>query len=141
MCLFSLWRECPHDTILKAWEQANKVSREQLLSPKVTSHDTKTPLMFITTYSRANPNLQELISKYWSFLGRSSATRELGKQDFMITYRKPPSLKDMLIRARTAQTTTPFSEGCNRPHTYKYCGRISLSGHFKNIQNNKPTIH
>ena len=38
--------------------------------------------------------------KHWPYLGKSSATRELGKQDFMTTYRKPPSLKDMYIRAK-----------------------------------------
>ena len=109
----------------------NKVFREQLLSPTETSHDTKTPLMFITTYSIANPNFKDLISKHWSYLGRSSTMRELGKQDFMITYRKPPSHKDMLVRARIAQPTTLFSKGCNRPHTCKHCGRISQSGHIK----------
>ena len=98
--------------------------------------------MFITTYSRANPNFKELISKHWPYLGRSSAIRELGKQDLMITYRKPPSLKDMLVKdmlvlARITQPTTTFSKGCNRPHTCKYCGRISQSGQIKNLHNNK----
>ena len=119
MYFFFMCRECPHDTILKAWEQTNKVSRRQLLFSTETNHDTKIPLMFITAYSRDNPSFMELISKHWSYLGRSSATRELGKQDFMMTYRKPPSLKDMLVRARIAQPTTSFSKGCNRPHTCK----------------------
>ena len=79
MYLLFLWREYPHDTILKAWQQTNKVSRKQLLSPTDTNCHTKDPLMFITSYSRANPNFKELISKHWSYLGRSSATRELGK--------------------------------------------------------------
>ena len=137
MYLFFFWREYPHVTILKAKEQSNKVSRQQLLCPTETSHDTKTPLMLITTYSRAKPNLRELISKHWSYVGRSRATGELGKQDFIITYRKPPSLKDMLVRAGIAQPTTPFSKGCNRPHTCKCCGRISQSGHIKSLHNNK----
>ena len=93
--------------------------------------------MFITTYSRANPNFKELISTHWSYLCRSSATRELGKQDFMITSRKLASLKDMLIMTRISQPTIPFSKGSNRPHICKYCGRISQSGHIKNLQNNK----
>ena len=113
------------------------MSREQLLSPIETNHDTKTPLMFITTYSRANPNFKELISKHWSYLGRSSATRELGKQDSMITYRKPPSHKDMLVRARIAQPTIPLFKGCNRPHACKYCGKISQSGQIKNLHSNE----
>ena len=41
--------------------------------------------MFITTYNSANPNFRDIISKHWSFLGRSSATRELCNQDIMVT--------------------------------------------------------
>ena len=80
--------------------KTNNLTREQLFSPTENNQDTDTPLMFITTYSTVNPNFKELFSKHWSYLGRSSATRELVKQDFMITYRKPPSLKDMRVRAR-----------------------------------------
>ena len=84
--------------------------------------------MFITTYSSANLNFRELISKHSSYLGRSSATRELGRQDFMITYRKPPSLKDMLIRAKITEHKATTYKGCNRPKTSKYCAKISHSG-------------
>ena len=59
--------------------------------------------MFITTYNRANPNFKELISKHWAYLGRSSATRDFGHKQFMVTYRRPPSLKDQLVRARITQ--------------------------------------
>ena len=107
------------------------------MSTTKTNQDTKIPLMFITTYSRANPNFKELLSKHWSYLGTSSATRELGKQDFMITYRKPPSLKDILVRARIAQPTTTSIKGCNRPNTCKYYEKISQSGKVKNLNNNK----
>ena len=93
--------------------------------------------MFITTYSRANPNFEELFSKHWPYLDRSSATRELGKQDFMITYRKPPSLKDMLVRAKIAKPRITSNKGCNRPYTCKYCKKNSQSGRIKNLNNNK----
>ena len=55
----------------------------------------------------------------------------------MITYKKPPSLKDMLVRARIAQPRTTFINGCNRPNTCKYCVKISQSGRIKNLNNNK----
>ena len=81
--------------------------------------------------------LRGTFSKHWSYLGRCSATRELGNQDFMITYRKLPSPKDMLVRARIAQPTTTFLKGCNRPNTCKYCGKISQSGKVKNLNSKK----
>ena len=97
-------------------------------------------VVFITTYSRANPIFLETYPKhiqYWSYLGRSSATRELGKQEFMITHRKPLCLKDMLVRVWIPHPTTPSSKGCNRPCTCKYHGRIYQSGHIRNLQNSK----
>ena len=129
--------EISHDTILRAWMKTNEVTREQLLIPMENNENKAIPLMFITTYSRANPNFKELFSKHCAYLGRSSATRELGKQDFMITYRKPPSLKDMLVRAKIAQPRTTTNKGCKRPNTCKYCKRISQSGRIKNLNNNK----
>ena len=92
--------------------------------------------MFITTYNSANPNFRELISKHWSYLGRSSATSELGRQDIMITYRKPPSLKDMLVSVRIPQPRSTTHKHCTRPKTYKYCTRISQSGKITNWNNN-----
>ena len=121
-----MWREYPSDPILRAWMKSNKVTRVQLMSPMKK--------IKIQIY---HLNFRECFSKHWSYLGRSTATRELGKHDFMITYRKPPSLKDMLVRARIAQPTTTFIEGCNRPSTCKYCIKISQWGRIKNLNNNK----
>ena len=114
--LYFVWREYPCNLILRKWEQASVISRDLLLTPKETTCQTKTPLMFITTYSMSNPNFKEIISKHWSYLGRSSITTELGKQDFMIRYRKPPSLKDLLVRAKILQPSTPTKRG-TKHHT------------------------
>ena len=92
--------------------------------------------MFITTYNSANPNFRELISKHLSYLGRSSATRELCTQDIMVTYRKPPSLKDMLVRAKMPQPKKITFKRCTRPNTCQYCTRLSQSGKITNLNNN-----
>ena len=68
--------EYPHGTSIDAWNTTNQVTRETLLSGTKINQDTNAPLMFITTYNSANPKFKELISKHWSYLGRSSATRE-----------------------------------------------------------------
>ena len=131
---FFIWREYPHDVALRSWMKTNKVTREQLLSPTENNQDTDIPLMFITTYSMANTNFKELFSRHWTYLGISGTTREFRKQDFMITYRKPPSLKNMLIRAKIAQPRTTSIKGCNRPNTCKYCVKISQSGRIKKLE-------
>ena len=51
-------------------------------------------------------------------------------------YRKPPSLKDMLVRAKIPQPKSTTSKGCTRPNTCQYCTRISQSGKITNLNNN-----
>ena len=133
------WREYPHDIILQAWTHTNKFTREQLLET-VDNIAKDLPLMFITTYNRANPNFKEHISRHWAYLGRSSATRDFEQRKFMVTYRRPPSLKDQLVRARITQPTLPATHGCKRPNSCKYCKKISQSGEIKNTLNNKNYI-
>ena len=126
----------PMTLILKAWMKPKKSTRGQLLHTE-NSEIKDVPLMFITTYNRANPNFKELISKHWAYLSRSSATRDFGKRDFIITYRKPPSLKDKLVRARITEPRHKATKGCKIPNTCKYCKKISQSGKIKNVLNNK----
>ena len=136
MYLYFRWRNYPHHIILEAWTKTNQLRRTQLLTKKPTE-DKEIPLMFITTYNKTNPNLKEIISKHWACLGRSSATRDLSKRDFMITYRKPPSLKDMLVKAKLTQPRQKTNKECKRPKTCKYSTKMSQSGKIKNSYNNK----
>ena len=64
--------------------------------------------MLITTYNRVNTNFKKIISKHLPYLGSSSATR-IWKENFMISYRKPPSLRDMFLRGKIPQPTHPQS--------------------------------
>ena len=139
MYFFFMWREYPPDIILEAWMKTKEFTREQLLTTG-NNQNKDIPLKCITTYSRANPNFKELFSKHWAYLGRSSATREFGKKDFMITYRKPPSLRDMLVRAKIAQPRTTTHKGCKRPNTCKYCKKLPNQGKLKTYITIKPTI-
>ena len=124
MYLYFRWRNYPHHIILDAWTKTNELRRISLLTKKSTE-GKEIPLMFITTYNKTNPNLKEIISNHWAYLGRSSATRDLSKRDFMITYRKPPSLKDMLVKARLTQPRQKTNKKCKRPKS------------LKNLHNNK----
>ena len=141
MYFFFIWREYPHDIVLDAWRKTSKITREQLLSQTKNNKDIDTPLMFITTYSSANHNLKELFANICPILADLVPLENLVLQDFMITYRKPPSLRDMLARAKIAQPRTTTIKGCNGPNTCKYCGKISQSGRMKNLNNNNKTYN
>ena len=136
---FSFGGNTSTTSYLRALMKTNEFTREQLLTPE-NNEDKNIPLMFITTYSRANPNFRELFSKHWACLGRSSATREFRRKDFMITYRKPPSLKDMLVRAKIAQPRSTSYRDCKRSNIWKYFKKISLSGKIKTYTTINPTI-
>ena len=61
----------------------------------------------------------------------------LEKQNFRNSYRKQPSIRDMLLRVKIQQPTHPQSKGCNSPHSCKYSSRVSQSGAIKNLLNMK----
>ena len=50
MYLFFIWREYPHDIILRAWMKTKEFRREKLLTSE-NNEDKNIPLMFSTTYS------------------------------------------------------------------------------------------
>ena len=53
----------PHEVIQQAWEKTSKTARRQLLLPKSSNINIETPIMFITTYNRTNPNFKEILSR------------------------------------------------------------------------------
>ena len=131
---YFIWREYPHDTLIDAWRKTNQVTRERLLLYTGYNQDTNPLLMFITTYNSTNPNFRDLyqnIGLIWVGL----VPPELDRQDIMITYRKPPSLKDMLVRAKIPQPRGTTHKGCTRPKTCKCCTRISQLGKTTNLNN------
>ena len=109
MYIYFQGREYPHELTLEAWEQTKEIPKTKVLSPKTPYNKGATPIMFITTSNRANPNFREMLSNHLCSLGRSSATRNLQREHFMISYRRPTSLKDLLLRARISQPIQPQS--------------------------------
>ena len=55
----------------------------------------------------------------------------------MITYRKSPSLTDLLVKARLTQSRQKTNKECKRPNSCKYCIKMSQSGKIKNLLNHK----
>ena len=57
-------------------------------------------LVFFTDHNRGNPPLPKIINDKWFQLDISSVTRELSQLKQMVAYRKVPTLRDILVRAR-----------------------------------------
>ena len=65
--------------------KTNRVTGKQLLTLVENDQDKNIPLNVYHNIQQGQSNFKELFSKHYNYLGWSSATRELGKQDFMIT--------------------------------------------------------
>ena len=54
--------------------------------------------------NRVNPYFRDIMSMYLSSLRRFDATRNLGKEHYMICERRPTSLKDMVYEGKDSTT-------------------------------------
>ena len=141
MYLLFLWREYPHDTIMKAGgkqimcQGSNYYLKQRILI--LQKHHSCVSLPTVELIQ----NFKEIISKHWPYLGRSSATRELGKQDFMITYRKLPSLRIIWVRARISQPTTHSQRGARGHIPANIVEEYPNQDIFKTYKTIKPTKH
>ena len=128
-------RGYPLDSILSNMVKVLKLDRKQLLFPPdqgdhLADRDTKS-LHCIIDHNPGNPNVKQIVQKHWPILGRSSATRPLLDVNIIFGYRRPPNLRDKLIRAKLKQTSTVLKKPwptCQRPNTCKHCPRLDKSG-------------
>ena len=91
----------------------------------------------ITTYNVGNPPIQEIIKTFLSYLGRSSAIKDLSQRNVIVAHRRPPSLRGKLVRTKIATPINKILNQCKRPQTYQYCTGISESGKILNLNNQR----
>ena len=116
--------------------KTKKFTREQLLTTG-NNENKDIPLMFITTYNRANPNLKGTLFQSLGALGQIKCQKRIWEKGLHDYLQEATFPKDMLVRAKIAQPRNITDKGCKRPNTCKYCKKISQSGKIKNLKNNK----
>ena len=84
--------------------------------------------MLVLIYNKGNPPIKGIISKYWPILDQTSATRPLTNQDIMVKFRKPESIRDILVRAKLFSDIREIKIQCNRPETCQYCSVVNHNG-------------
>ena len=80
-------------------------------------------LSLITTYSPEFSGLKDIVTRNWDLLKHSSTTKVLAETKITFGYRRPPNLRDMLVRAKILQK--------------KETSRLKPHCHFANKCNNK----
>ena len=72
---------------------------------------------------------------FWPYPIRASYTRGLANMEIMVTHRKPPFLRDMLVRAKIPWPNQKSPKICKRTNSCQYCYIISRTGTIVNHHN------
>ena len=145
ICISSSYGEYPHNLIFKNMAVIKCNSKEQLFTPKETTTQVKTPLSLSTHTEGLTSILGE---KLYPNIGPSKAdevppgnwgNRTSWSLIIMITYMKPPSPKELLVKVKIPQPSIQ-SKGFKRSRTCKYLCKISQLGIINNLKATKPRI-
>ena len=121
-------RGYPFDLLHKALCQVNKKTQDQaLISNKQPSENA---LFLVVDYNPNNPDLHNILQKYWNIMDRSSSTRSLLDYNIVISYKKPKSLMDLLCTSdiRKTKKINSLRTFCPRPGKFKHCQRLNKTG-------------
>ena len=90
-------------------DRARKTSRDEVLAEKPRKENTRVP--FVVSYHPGLPHIGGLLHKLHPVLHSSMRCKEAIPQVPMVTYRKPKSLAQYLVRARFTNTPKERIDG------------------------------
>jgi hypothetical protein len=97
---YFLRRNYPLTLIEEAAIKARRLNREDLLkTPKKKQEKGGDKNILVSTYHPHDSTLPEIINTNWDLLGRSLKTNFLHTNRPMMAFRRPPNLRDLLVRA------------------------------------------
>ena len=129
-------RGYPKSLLLDEMLRAYNKERKELLTKADETNKEKTPdtLFLTTTYNRSFSGLRDQVESTWDLLGRSITTRPIKEKTLTVGYRRPKSLRDLLVRAKLPtengeKPCNPTSQPvrCTRKNC-RYCLRLNTSG-------------
>ena len=127
----------PKSLFIEAMHEAFSQNRADLLTN--LSRKTPTPIeenIFLSTaYHKGSPDLQA--ESTWDLLGGSSTTCFIQDKTLNVGYRRPKSLKDLLVRAKLPKSQEPTDKAsprttncCTNP-SCRYCKSLNTTGTIK----------
>ena len=96
---------------------------------------TKENLFLISTYHPGGNPLKNIIQNNWDLLDKSSSTRKVLDWRVISGFRRPPNLRDLLVKAKVQPPNVEASRGdgnplriCRRGQDCKYCRILLKTG-------------
>ena len=121
--------------LLRAWQQG---PNQKAPNPQTEPNSTN---ILVTTFHPTFNNLNKIVRKNWDILSHSSKTRDIFQKDLLVSLRRPPNLRSLLIRARTDfQLNNPLKHlSAISGRTYnicntlncRYCTRLDTTGRIR----------
>ena len=91
-------RGYPRTIVENAISKARSLNRTDLLKNRGET-STKTTIPFITTYNQTTKKIKPIIETRSSILNRTPDTNIFNQMKFMVTLRRPRSIRDILIKS------------------------------------------
>ncbi len=136
-----LRRGYPLKTIQSAFERTLCTDRQTLLNLKPTDETSNDNLVLVTNFIPKQPILSKIVHLNWDILSRSSTTKSLAEKRVVTTYRKPQSLRDILVRAKLPKQKTPRDKPCSETvnsctRKCRYCPLLNKTGSITSTRTN-----
>lgn len=102
-----------------AIEKVKDLDRTSLLSYTTKEDTTAQRVPFVVTFHPDLPPIRNIIDKHWPTIESSERLAKMFPQKPVVAYRRPKSLRDLLVRAKLKPSTRdqPYglSKACNKP--------------------------
>ena len=94
-------------------DKAREQNRSDLLQYRPVQKTSRIP--FVVTYHPNLPNLRQTIDRNWSNIENCPRLHRLFPEKPIIAYRRPKSIRDILVRAKLPQLDNPTVDGGSGP--------------------------
>ena len=129
------------DQLEKARSKARQLSRQDILdkyalpvTPQITPSSPPDQFYLTVKFFQSSHLVRDLIKQNWTVLGKSETTTSLYENKLVISYKRNPRLRDMLVKSsipiiKNYGKSGKSSNSCNYPNC-KYCPYIDVSGNI-----------
>lgn len=132
----------PEEKVSSQIGKAKAVCREEIIKEKPKKKNNRVP--FVTSYNPALPNLSSVIRKHYHVLQGSERLKDIFNEPPIVAFRKPKSIKQLLVRAKVNKDTD-FNEanteipGCFKLHNKncKLCHVLKQTDSFSSTVTNR----
>jgi hypothetical protein len=127
-------RGYPNSILKEAITKTDGRTRDSLLEETTRRKTKSNKVIYVTTFNPRGENIQSILTKHTRILSQHPHTTHLKKDKFMVAFKRPKNLRDLLVHSRLTMTNQEHgTTRCNRPRC-QICECIQCTNQFRNIR-------